>query len=332
MKRAHGLTEKLCSFENLYLAAKKASKGKKKRSSTARFLADLEIELLRLKRELSSGTWQPGEYGRFVIRDPKERTISVAPFRDRVVHHAVINVMEPFLEARFDFDSYGCRKGKGMDKALERTMLFCRRYPCCLKMDIQKFFASIDQERLMLLIRVKFKDKGLLLVTDRIIKSTEKGLPLGNLTSQWFANFYLTPFDRFLRKQPESEGIIRYMDDMLVFGKEKQMLRMLLSRIRRFLGVELLLGLKERMTHIHETAGGIPYLGFRVLKDRLLLRRETWKRYMMRLKRREWEYGMGWISASDLAASVSSMTAHVRRASTRGLRQRFFEERKAAEW
>ncbi|MBU0754152.1 MAG: reverse transcriptase/maturase family protein [Planctomycetes bacterium] len=327
MKRIGGLMPRVFSFPNLLLAFRRASKGKKDRPAVARFAMDLEPELLRLQRQLENGVWKPGRYAHFTIRDPKERVISVAPFPDRVVHHAVINVTAPFLEARFDFDSYGCREGKGMDRALARARRHARRFDWCLKMDIRHFFASVCHDRLKGLLRETFKDEALLAVLDKIIDSVEAGLPLGNLTSQWLANFYLTPFDRFLRQRPEVRGMIRYMDDLLVFGSGRAALCSLLPLIKNYLEEELKLRLKEKMTHIHPTWAGIPFLGFRVFADRLLLRRETWKRFRTRLKQREWECRTDRLTDEELAESVTSMIAHLERASSEGLRRRFFESR-----
>lgn len=332
MRRVGGLIPKVHSFPNLLLAFKRASKGKKSRSAVARFAMDLEPELLKLQKELLEGTWKPGAYGCFTIRDPKERSISVAPFRDRVVHHAIINVLTPYFEARFDFDSYGCRKGKGTDKALERAVHFSKRYPFCLKMDIQKFFASVDHERLKRLLRRIIKDQGLLLLLDRIIDSAKEGLPLGNLTSQWMANFYLTPYDRFLRSRSGVNGLIRYMDDVLVFGKGKAQLKSLLPKARDYLKDELNLVLKEAQTHIYPTLAGVPFLGFRVFPGTLGVRQETFRRLKRRMKHREWEYRMGYISLDKLAESAGSMIAHLNRAPSGGVRERYFTDAKPMEW
>jgi len=332
MKRIDGLMPKVCEFQNLFIAAQKAAKNKRKRHATARFFMDLEPELFRLQRELSGNTWRPGPFCYFTIYDPKERTISVAPFRDRVAHHALINIMTPHLEARFDFDSYGCRKNKGMDRALKRAQRFSRKYPSCLKIDIHKFFASVNHESLKCLLEQTYKDRALLQVLNRIIDSYNTGLPLGNLTSQWMANLYLTELDRFLRTSPRVLGQIRYMDDVLIFSKSKSMLQTLLPKIRAFLDTRLKLCLKEKVTQIYATGTGIPFLGFRVFRDKLLVRRDTWQRFQKRVKHKEWEYKTGQCSLDELAASVQSMTAHLRRAATSGLRCAYLEKKQPMEW
>ena len=215
MKRIGHLWPELTSFANLLLAAEAAAAGKRKRPDVAAFMMDLEPELMRLRRELLDGVYRPGPYRRFTILDPKPRRISAAPFRDRVVHHALTNLLEPIFERRFPNDSFASRLGKGTHKALELAREGARRFPYVLKLDVRKFFASIDREILNRQLERVVKCKPTLGLAARIIASAgpdadpkedvvryfpgddlftpfdrTRGLPLGNQTSQFFANVY----------------------------------------------------------------------------------------------------------------------------------------------
>jgi RNA-directed DNA polymerase len=197
MKRANGLFEPMIRFDNLIRAAGRASRGKRHQPAVARFLFDLEPGLLRLQAALANGTYRPGRYTVFEIRDPKRRRICAAPFRDRVVHHAVYNILEPYLDKRLIFDTYACRTGKGGHAAIHRAQRFARRHRYFLKCDIKRYFESIDHNILKVLLRRIIKDRRLLAILGTIIDHqppyTElgRGLPIGNLTSQHFANLYL---------------------------------------------------------------------------------------------------------------------------------------------
>ena len=247
------------------------------------------------------------------------------PFRDRVVHHAIVTVLEPILEARFDADSYGCRKGRGMDRALLRAAGFARRYRWCLKTDVLKFYESVDHEVLLEQIERIVKDRPLLQLLGRIVRSGSPGLPIGSLTSQWLANLYLTPLDRELRRLPQARGQVRYMDDVVVFGRSREGMRGVLRRMRSFLSADLGLRLKESVTRLGETRFGVPFLGFRVLPERMEVRRETFRRFVSGVRGAESDYRAGRISDHELAASVTSRVAHLSRARTRALLVKTFE-------
>ena len=332
MRRVGGLFDRVASFENLLAAYERAAKGKRDRPSVAAFFRAREEELCLLRRELLDGSYRPGGFRQFTIYDPKERAISVPPFRDRVVHHAVIGVLEPIFEARFDRDSYGCRKGLGMDAALARALAFVRRFPFCLKTDISKFFPSVDHEVVRGLLRRVLKDRRLVALLDRILAAHEPGLPIGSLTSQWLANFVLTPLDRFLRTVPEVRGQIRYMDDSLVFGESRADLKATLAAMREFLEVELRLRLKEKVTATYATRTGVPFLGFRVTPGGVEVRREGFRRFCDGVRRAEWLYRTGRLDAAALAASVTSRIAHLSRAKSLALRRAFFARAPPMEW
>lgn len=196
MQRVGNLKENLLSFENLYFAYKKAFKSTKNYSSY-KFTFNLDRELLKLQNELAKGIYIPGDYRYFKIFDPKEREISVAEFRDRVVHHSLVNIFEPIYEKRFIYDSYATRKNKGTHKAISRAQTFLLKNHWFLKMDIRKYFNSINHEILNKILAGKIKDMFILDLCEKIIRKGgdgKTGLPIGNLTSQFFANVYLCIF------------------------------------------------------------------------------------------------------------------------------------------
>jgi RNA-directed DNA polymerase len=236
------LYHKIWEFDNLLMALKKAQKGKREVKAVARFLFQQEKNLFWLQRVLKNKTYQPGKYKTFYIYDPKERMISAAPFHDRVVHHALCNIIEPLFDKTFIYDSYANRKGKGTHKAILRYQQYARKYPYVLKCDIRKFFPSIDHEILKEELRWKIQCEDTLWLIDKVIDGSnkqkphdvyfpgddlftpfqrKKGLPIGNLTSQFWANVYMNRFDHFVKEELGVKGYIRYVDDFVVFGKNK---------------------------------------------------------------------------------------------------------------
>ncbi len=312
MKRIGNLFEAVADFGNLHAAYLRARKGKRHRRSVDRFSFGLETELLSLRREVLDGSWRPGELRAFEIRDPKPRTIHAAPFRDRVLHQALMGVMEPHFERWFDHDSYACRKGKGVDAALARAVTLSRKSKWVLRSDIGKCFSSVDHAVLKKLLDRKFKDRRLLALLFRIIDhggENGRGLPIGNLTSQWLANLYLDKMDLFIRHESKPEGYCRYMDDFGLFGKDRETLMRMRDRLGSWLGKELRLRLNPRVTQIFSCASGWPFLGFRVLPTGMRLRRETWRRFRKRLGRRFHLYERGRLPVEDLVAATATTTS-----------------------
>ena len=241
----------LVSWDNLYLAYRKASRGKRGRPAVAQFEYRLEDNLIQLQRELAAQTYRPGPYHSFYIHEPKRRLISAAPFRDRVVHHALCNLIEPLFERSFIAASYANRVGKGAHRALDRCQQFARRYKYVLQCDIRQFFPSIDHAILRSILARKIDDPDVTWLVDRILDSgagvlseaydmvyfpsdglfaanRPRGLPIGNLTSQFWANCYLNPFDHFVKRElrccKQRGGYLRYVDDFPLFGDEKRAL------------------------------------------------------------------------------------------------------------
>ena len=227
MKRHRNLFPQVHDFGHLYRAYRRALRGSGHTREALAFSFHLERELLQLVQELRTGQYQPAPYRYFHIYEPKKRLISVAPFRDRVVHHALVGVLEPIFDRCFIYDSYATRVGKGSHAALQRAQQFVRRYRWFYKADIHQYFASIDHDLLLQRVAHKVKDAQVLALTERIIRNggeAGRGLPIGNLTSQFFANVYLDPFDHWVKQELRVKGYLRYMDDFVLFAEEKGLL------------------------------------------------------------------------------------------------------------
>jgi len=317
MKRKGNLFPRIIEFENLRLAAKKALRGKKGNPSVARFYFDLEKELLGIQEELKNRTYKPRPLRNFTITDPKERTIGASDFRDRVVHHAICNVLDPILERRFIYHSYACRKGKGTHRAIRQAQFYTRKFRFYLKMDIQKYFGSIDHEILKRILNRNFKDSDLSWLLAVIINSpggdaADKGIPIGNLTSQYFANLYLDILDHYVKDELGVKGYLRYMDDFILFSDKKSELHRHHSRIIEFLRRELKLEEKERATIIAPVSQGLQFLGFRIFPNLIRIRQENKKRLLKKMKSRTHELHQELISEDKLAQSLRSMTEHLK--------------------
>lgn len=329
MKRIGHLFERVCSFENLYRAVLKARKGNLHNAASHRYFFLLEREILWLQEALLSDAYRPGAYFYFTINDPKERQIAVAPFRDRVVHHAIVAVLEPYYEKRFIHDSYACRKGKGTHKAIARAQSFLRKNRWFLKSDIDHFFDSVDHDILLRILHRKVKDVRLLNLIERIIRNggveEGKGLPIGNLTSQFFANLYLHELDIFIKQELRGRHYIRYMDDFVLFHEDKEWLKDRRLRIEDFLAARLQLSLKEKATFLNQRLNGLSFLGARVFPNTVRIKRENLNRTLVRLRQREIEYINGEIEEEQFQMCVASIAGHLEAFNTLELRKNIFK-------
>jgi len=313
-KRIGYLYDRLTSWSNLYLSYKKACKHKKSKAETTEWMFNCEKYLFELQTELIEQRYHPQPYKYFVIREPKERVISVAAFRDRVVHHALVNIIEPYFEAIFIKDSYATRKDKGLHLAVQAAQVYARHYGWYLKLDIQKFFASVNHEILLSLINRKIKDPEVMALC-RIILGNQtlsmgleenRGLPVGNLTSQFFANIYLNKLDHFVKQSLGYQAYVRYMDDFILFSDDPQELKQALKQIDKFVQQELELRIKPQSVQFNRVSHGIPYLGYRIFPKLLRIRRENLKRCLTGMERTEQAYIKGKISADVLYQSTRS--------------------------
>lgn len=323
MKSYDGLFAEIVSFENLCQAAKLACRGKKSRPATAFFELKRESEIIRLNRDLITQTYRPGDLRTFRIREPKERLISSAPYRDRVVHHAIHNVLEPIFDPTFIHDSFATRKGKGTHAAIKRFQSFARGYRYVLKCDIQKYFPNIDHEILMRLIARKIAcPETLALIRLILARGSDipgKGLPIGNLTSQFLANVYLNGFDHFVKENLRCPAYLRYMDDTAFFADNKSTLWDWRRRIVTELN-GLKLKIHENKCRIYKTYMGTPFLGMVIAPSRLRVRRETLVRYKRRLRVFAEYYSRKKISWREINQSIRSWIGHVGHADSWRLR------------
>ena len=293
MNRAGNLFEKICDIQNLHEAYYKASKNKRFTSGYINFRKDSETNLEKLRKSLLDGKYTHGQYRHFIITDPKQRLISAAPFPDRVMHHAIMNVLEPVFERQFIFHTYACRKGKGTHAAARYAFKCSGRSEFFLKLDVRKYFDSIDHTVLKQFLCRIIKDARCLELLFGVIDSykidfegdsvgRKKGLPIGNLTSQFFANFYLSALDHFILEKLKPEGYVRYMDDMVIFGDSVKNLKNIFDEVDHFCLEKLALFLKIPV--FGKTFRGVPFLGWRITKDRIFLLSKTKRRMKNRLK------------------------------------------------
>jgi RNA-directed DNA polymerase len=314
------------SFPRLHQAWQRARRGAGGSTACLAFGFQLEPELLRLEEELLSGRYRPGGYRLFTVREPKPRLIAEAPFRDRVVHHALVAVLEPLWEPGFHPDSYATRKGKGTHRAVRRAQQLLRAHRWYLKSDIRSYFASVDLQVLLRLVAERLRDARTLEMLARVLHSDPRlpGLPIGNLTSQFLANVYLDGFDHWLAEEQCLPALLRYMDDFVLFHDDKAELLALRPRLSEWLREQRGLELKPHATRINQRRHGLGFLGTRIFPGTIRLRRQNVKRSLGKLARREWELQQGWIEEDALAASAQSLLANLAYWNTATLRKNVF--------
>ena len=288
MRRVGNIYEQICSVENLQLADEKGRKGKKKQKSIIEHDENREANILALHHLLVSKTYRTSAYKTFKIREPKERVIFRLPYYpDRIVHHAIMNVLEPLFVGVFTKDTYSCIKRRGIHgcaKALRRALKDVDGTTYCLKLDIRKFYPTIDHDILKALLRRKIKDPHLLWLLDEIIDSAE-GLPIGNYLSQYLANFYLSAFDHWIKERKGVKYYFRYADDIVILFSSKEYLHELLADIRLYLWCELRLSVKDNYQIFSVKVRGIDFLGYVFYHTHVLLRKGIKKRFARMLAR-----------------------------------------------
>lgn len=337
--------EQLCSWDNLYFAWSKASKGKRSKQSVSLFESRLEENLISLQRNLQGQSWCPGGYVSFYIHDPKRRLISAAPFPDRVVHHALCNIIEPVFERSFVRESYANRIGKGNHRALQSTHDYSRKFAFVLQLDIRKFFPNIDHAVLRHLLTKKISDERIMWLIDSILESGQRvlcnerhahlfpgddllslmrpcGLPIGNLTSQFWANVYMNPLDHFIKRELRCKGYVRYVDDLLLFSDVKETLwnwQQVIEKRLQQMRLQFHSG-----SHPKPVSEGISFLGFRVFPDRIRIKKRKGVQYQRKLKEFIEDYNKGNIMAEALLDSVIAWNNHARYGNTLNLRKKMF--------
>jgi RNA-directed DNA polymerase len=287
MKRIGNLYEQIYDMDNLILADKLASKGKSKQYGVILHQKNKMGNLMALRSMLIDKSYRTSAYGTFKIYEPKERDIFSLPyFPDRILHHAIMNILEPVFVSCFTADTYSCIKGKGIHAAARKVQQALRDYDnteYCLKLDLKKFYPSIDHDILKALLRRKFKDSDLLWLLDEIIDSAP-GVPIGNYLSQYFANFYLTYFDHWIKEVKRVKYYFRYADDIVILGKSKAELHQLLSDIREYLQTNLKLTVKDNYQIFPVEARGIDFVGYKMYHTHALLRKSIKQRFARMLK------------------------------------------------
>ena len=305
MKTHNKLYEKLYSTDNLISAFRKARKGKSKKNYVINFESNLERNIAILQRDLRLKKYLPSRLKKFIIRDPKTRTIHASVFRDRIVHHAIINLIQPIYEKIFIYDSFASRKSKGTHSAVERFESFVRKVSSngrkiknpfnnnsikgyVLKADIKHYFATIDHKVLINILRKKINDENFIGLIKIVLDNFEtkykgQGLPLGNYTSQFFANVYLNHLDYFVKHKLKAKYYIRYVDDFVILHKNKKVLEEYLDKITKYLRF-LKLELHPDKSEIHALRNGITFLGYRIFYYYRLLRKRNIRYFNRKLK------------------------------------------------
>lgn len=285
MKRVNGLFDLILIWDNLLAATHQASKGKRHRPETQVFSRALADNLMRIQNELRCERFVFGRFHQFLIHDPKERLITAPCFEERVVHHAILNICEPYFERLLICDTFACRKGLGRLRALSRAQMYSRRFTHYLKIDVRKYFDRVPHGHLMAMCQRRFKDQRLLRLFESIIGAYHTdagcGLPIGSLTSQHFANFYLNDLDRFVKERLGVTGYVRYMDDCLLWGGSRAELHFLYRSIADFL--HQFLHLETKRPIIANVNRGIDFLGARIFPQYLVINRRSRRRYTRKM-------------------------------------------------
>ncbi|PZM64869.1 reverse transcriptase domain-containing protein [Paenibacillus dendritiformis] len=335
MPRRFGeLYPQIYDFENLHTAYLKARKNKRFRHEVMLFSSNLEENLIQLQNELIWKMYRTSPYREFIVYEPKMRHIKALPFRDRVVQHAVNNVIEPLFEPTFIYDTYACRVGKGMHAGSDRLVSWLqethRKWDgrvYVLKADIAKYFPSIDHDILIRLLWRKIKCKETMQLLQHIVRGTEEnnvGIPVGNLTSQLFANVYLSQLDHYVKETLRVRYYVRYMDDFVILHHDKQELHRLHDDIERFLRLRLRLRLNPK-TAIFPASQGINFLGYRTWRTHRLVRKSSIIRMKRKMRKFRRGFAEGKVDLEEVNRTVQSWIGHVKHANSYNLRKKLFE-------
>jgi len=315
MKRTGNLFEQIVERDNLRLAFHKALRGKRDRRDAQQFARRLDQNLAEMAAQVTAGTYPLGRSQQFIVHDPKERIITAPCFAERVLHHGIMNVCEPILDRWLIDDTFACRTGRGRIAALQRAQSYARRFGYFLKLDIRKYFDSILHDRLLARLAWRFKDRRLLELLGAIIGafrgSLGRGLPIGSLTSQHFANCYLGGLDRLIKEELRIKGYVRYMDDMALWSDSRPCLRSALTAVGAFLRDELGLELKAS-PYLNRTAHGMDFLGCRLYRQHKILSRRSRRRFRQKLSSLERSYANGDIDAAALQERATALVAFAR--------------------
>ena len=320
------LYREICSMANIWKAAHRTLlEGRRYKGPGAEFKLHYESYLLQIHNELASLTYQHGEYSTFYIYEPKQRLVLAAPIKDRVVHHALHDVIEPMIDKKYIFDSYACRKDKGTHKAISRAQKFLQANEYVMHLDVKKYFPSINHETLKCILKRHIKDQQVLALFDTIINSPhkekkdvqvdlfceeKKGLPIGNLTSQFLANLYLNELDQYVKHVLKIKYYVRYMDDFVVFGNDKEELLQTEKEIISFCIKKLQLSLHLK-GGIKRYSEGFGFLGFRIFRKHKRLKSVCINRYLQKYKKKSKAIAKGMMPQEDLQRSIDTWQNHI---------------------
>ncbi|MDR1165541.1 MAG: reverse transcriptase/maturase family protein [Deltaproteobacteria bacterium] len=328
MRTAKNLYQLIPDHENILLAFNRAALGRGTDPDVKLFKRDFDRNILKIRERLIHKNFTLGDYYFFEIRDPKRRKICAPSFSERVLHHACMNICEPFFERRQIFDSYACRKGKGNLKALRRAEDFARKNDWYLKLDISKYFDNIDHDICLGLLSKLFGDRDLLNLFDKIIATWEtapgKGIPIGSLISQYLANFYLSNFDHWVKEERKVKFYPRYMDDFVLFHKDKDYLVAELKQIEEYLNGVLKLKLKSNI-QLNRTVKGLPFVGYRIYRSFTRLTTQSKARFSKKFRIYEKNYCLGVFSEKELSDRVRALTAFTEKGDCHGFRRYVFD-------
>lgn len=320
--------EELCSYENLFFAFQRARKGKTLKDYVINFEKNLQVNLQKLRIELLMQTYKPRPLKTFILRDPKTRKISKSEFRDRVIHHAICNVIEPVFDKKFISDSFANRLRKGSINAVKRFDYFKRkvsrnntRKVFVLKADIKKYFESVNHRILIKILERTIKDKRIIWLITIILQNHKSkkeniGMPLGNLTSQFFANIYLNELDQYIKHKLKIKYYIRYVDDFVIIHNSSKILKVYKEKIDEFLKTKLDLELHPDKTRILKLKKGINFLGFRIFYHHKLLNKKNIKKFERNLKQLQKEYSQNKINREEIIEKVDGWITYAKNANT----------------
>jgi len=340
--------EQLVSWENLWSAWQNAARGKRRSPTVAQYEFKLADNLLGLQARLTEQSYRPGPYHHFFVHQPKTRKVSAAPFEDRIVHHALCQIIEPRFERYFIADSYANRVGKGTHKAVDRFAQFAQSYRYVLRCDIKQYFASIDHQLLIAQLCKYLSEEEIVNLISRIVVSGDRvledqytavyftgddlfdiirprGLPIGNLTSQFWSNAYLHQLDVFAKRELGCRGYLRYVDDFALFANDRKTLWQWKSALIGKLA-ELRLTMHEHSAQVQPTASGSPWLGFVVYPTHRRLKGRKLRHSTRHLNRRYAQWRNGAITFAEFDANVQAWINHARYADSWRLREQILQD------
>lgn len=349
-KQIKNIYKEICSYENLNRAYLNARKGKRFRDEVLHFSFNVEENLMEIREELINHTYTVGKYREFFVWEPKKRLVMALPFKDRVIQWAIYQLVNPIFDKGYIFDSYGCRENKGTLKAVQRLHYWLKlvgkkesKY-YYLKLDMSKYFYRIDHQVLINLLKTKIADRELLRLLENIINYDEvafglklngnvdnpedrlkgKGMPIGNLTSQMFANLYLNELDQYCKRKLGIKYYVRYMDDVIILANDKKKLHEYKSLIEEFIGTKLNLNLNNK-TAIRPITLGVEFVGYKVFPTHLKVRKSTSLKMKRRLKYVKKQYERDNMTLDKVNATVQSYMGILKHCNSYSLQRAVFD-------